>query len=104
MASPQSKAYLALLLAVFVAAAVVAGGGAVGWRPGGGGGGGGGDEWHKPGFCGKMDCPRFTVWQASATGGHWTRVLEWVTVCVPAQSDLFGVDHVIAHAGCAATT
>lgn len=38
---------------------------------GDGGGGAGhaetmdeGEEWHKPGFCGKMDCPEFSVKQA----------------------------------------
>jgi hypothetical protein len=22
-------------------------------------------SWHKPGFCGRMDCPKFTIWQKS---------------------------------------
>lgn len=61
MAAPRSKAYLALLLSVVAAAGLIAGG-ANGWRPDGGGSGGG-DDWHKPGYCGSMDCPRFTIWQ-----------------------------------------
>jgi hypothetical protein len=55
-------ALLAALLACAAAAAATA---AAAAASGAAGSRSHSNSWHRPGFCGRMDCPEFTIWQKS---------------------------------------